>query len=220
MSGHNRKNILCGGVGETSFLAIDSSKLKVTIIGGGRAGFIKARTFLKRGAAVKVVSRDFHEGFSEFIANERLELVCREYDVEFIQKCHLVIIATDDCKLNETVMKDCDECCKMYINCAQPEKGMGAIAAVRETKSMTMCLTCKDKSPRTSVFLLEKMKKELEAYDEYVNYATALREKNIYNESKNSMMEFVSSDDFYFFYTKGCGDAVIKMFYGGDEIET
>lgn len=83
----------------------------------------------------------------------------------------------------------------------------------RDTEFISFGINTKGGSPKTSRYLAEKVKGSLREYDSFVQYSYSLRNKIKYVDDKDKIMEFVSSDDFYFFYKKNIHKSVLKMFY-------
>ena len=87
---------------EYTYLALMSHKLRVGIIGGGKAGFIKAKNFIEKGCYVEILSKTF---LNEFINIECDNIVLnkRSYNKNFIEDKHIIILALDDKKLREEI---------------------------------------------------------------------------------------------------------------------
>ena len=71
-------------VPERIYLSFFSNKLRVGIIGGGKAAIIKIRSFLKRKVYVEVLAREFSKDILD-INDKNLKLIKAEYKSEFIQ---------------------------------------------------------------------------------------------------------------------------------------
>lgn len=56
MDRNNRENIYDEGI-EYSYISLISKKLRVGIVGGGKAGTIKARHFVRNKCCVEVISK-------------------------------------------------------------------------------------------------------------------------------------------------------------------
>lgn len=80
----------------------------------------------------------------------------------------------------------------------------------RDTEFISFGINTKGGSPKTSRYLAEKVKGSLREYDSFVQYSYSLRNKIKYVDDKDKIMEFVSSDDFYFFYKKNIHKSVLK----------
>ena len=63
MQKDNREDIL-SEINYTS-ISLISSKISVGIVGGGKAGFIKAKSFCEKGCSVTVISEAFIQEFND-----------------------------------------------------------------------------------------------------------------------------------------------------------
>ncbi|MFL0252409.1 NAD(P)-dependent oxidoreductase [Clostridium neuense] len=213
----NKKDILRGSIGN-SFIALIPSKVKVFIVGGGRAAFIKTKSFASRGCKVVVISKKFNDKFEIFRGFSNVKFIEHEYVRDYIYEAHMVVIATNDKKLNGEIRRDCDRVNKLYMDCSEPEKGMYVMPCERDLKNFSIAVKVKGKSPKTSIYLAEKAKAYLEDYEEFADFTVKLRNK-LKSDKKKKIMEFVCSDDFYFFYRMGKAELILKLFYGeGNEI--
>ena len=59
-----------------TYLSFISQKLRVGIIGGGKAGYLKSKSFLSRGCRVEVLSINF---IDEFYSLKDIKLIKGEY---------------------------------------------------------------------------------------------------------------------------------------------
>jgi len=219
MPENNKKDILRDSV-ENSYIALISSKVKVLIVGGGRAAFIKTKNFAIRGCGVVVISKDFDETFKIFDKYSKVKLVNNEYITDYIYDAHIVVIATNDDKINDKIRKDCDKINKLYMDCSKPEKGKFIVPCQRASKNFSVAVNVKGKSPKTSVYIADKAKKYLERYEAFIEFTVKIRNK-VKGAHKKEIMKFICSDDFYFFYRRNKAELVLKMFYGEDnKIET
>jgi siroheme synthase-like protein len=86
-------------------LMIDFEGKRVIVIGGGRVGLRKARTFRQAGAEVEVVSREFARGFAGLpVKRTRVDTFD---DLKMLGTAFLVIAATDDPELNARIYSAC-----------------------------------------------------------------------------------------------------------------
>jgi precorrin-2 dehydrogenase/sirohydrochlorin ferrochelatase len=68
---------------------------------------------------------------------------------------------------------------------------------MRETEQAVLALHTKSGSPRTSVFIAEKLRRTLEEYDRFIEFVCELRKKIKDREDKNEIMRLVNSDEFF-----------------------
>ncbi|WP_051541907.1 NAD(P)-dependent oxidoreductase [Clostridium lundense] len=219
MPEHNTENILCRGIDYT-FISLISDKTNVLIIGGGRAGFIKAKTFSKKGCNLTVVSKEFCEDFNSIESFSNVRLIKSEYNREYILNNHLIVIAVNNEEINSLIKKHCNELSKLYLDCTDFKKGLFVVPCQRSTNVTSFGINTKGGSPKTSRYLANKLSKVLYEYDSFVEYSYSLRNRIKDFHNKDEIMEFVASEDFYFFYKKNQHENILKMFYdGGNNFE-
>lgn len=210
----NREDILSGRINDV-FLSIVSSKLNVLIVGGGRAGFIKAKTLSSRGCNVTVISLEFSSDFKTLEEYDNITFIKDTYKREYIQDKHLIVIAVPE-KIGIEIKMHCEEEFKLYIACYSFREGMAVLPYQRSTRNMSVGLKSMNASPKTTRFIGQKLEKTLREYDDFMEYSCRLREELKTCEKREEMLSFISSDDFYFFYTKNKQDLILKMFFGDD----
>lgn len=200
-----------------AFLSLISEKIKVGIIGGGRAGIIKAKYFLSKNCNVSLITKnsyDNNEKIKVLKEYNKFNVECREYTRDFILDKHLIIIAVNSLETRENIKRDCEKLYKIYIDCTNFKEGMAVVPAVREKDNLIVGVNTRGGNPKGSVFIAEKISKDLEKYDGFIAYTTVLRNKfKLKPNLKDEALKFIFSDDFYFFYEKGKSERVIKLFY-------
>lgn len=207
---NNRKNNK-----ELEYLGVSliSPKIRIGIIGGGRASLIKTKSFLKSGAKVYVLSKDFLDEFYR-LKYDNLYLFNGEYRSDFILDKHIMVIALDGA-IKEEIIKDCKQYSKLYIDCSNFLNGNMVSSMNVRTKNVTLSLNTNFGNPKAAVFLSKKIKRLLEKYDDFIGYTSKLRAQFKGNK-KTDLMAFINSDDFYYFYKKGYSDLILKMFLEGN----
>lgn len=211
MPRNNRENILL----DYAFISLIAQKIKVIIIGGGQGGYIKAKSFLQKGYNVSIVSKEFDQRFK--ILGSEVCLIQDIYKTRYILDKHLVIIATDDDTLNASIKEDCEKSYKVYLDSSNFREGQFITPVEIKSDNIKVGLHTSVGSPKTSVFLGKKLKGVIDEYDDFVEYIGNLR-NNILKVAKNrklnlEIMNFVNSDDFYFYYRKGKHELILKLFW-------
>lgn len=196
---------------DLSLIALQNSKIHVGIIGGGRASLIKAKTFLRNGARVTVVSREF---LSDFKSLDSVACIKGEYDEKFILDKHLIVIAVDDEKDVLKIKLDCEKYFKLYINSHKGEDGNIRLSAQRNVGEMIVGVNTIGGNPKGAVFAVEKASKELEKYEEYISLTTILRKKCKKLKDKKNLLNFIGSEEFYLYYKQGKDKEIIEFHYG------
>lgn len=196
-----------------NFIALKSNKVRILIVGGGRAAFIKSKAFTKTGCSLSILSPKFSEDVLNLKSYETIEFIKNNYSKEYILDKHLVVIATENEEENRKIRNDCDAWSKLYIDCSDKDKSLCFNSFQRESKTMVLALNNKVGCPKATSFIGEKIKKQLEIYDNYIEYVTCIR-SNIKNHGlKDEIMDFVCTNDFHFFFEKGYGNLILSMFY-------
>lgn len=219
MRGHNKQDFPAINYTMISLL---SSKVNILIVGGGEAAFIKCRTFSKEGCYVTVVSKEFNKKFYELKDIYNIKLIKDEYKKDYIKEYidinHIVIIATNNNIINESIKNYCDEKCKLYLNCEDFTQGLVVKPVQRDTPNMKFALHTKGGSPKTSVFISKIIEDKIYEYSNFIDYTCSIRNIVKGRLEKKEIMNFVCSKDFYFFYTKDVPNIILEMFYGIDKI--
>ena len=212
MSQDTKENIL-EDVIEYTHISLISSKTKVLIVGGGRAGYIKAKSFASKGCMVSVLSEEFIGDFDNLLNLANVNIIKGEYESSFIVEKHLVVIAVNDNEVRVKIKEDCEKLYKLYLDCTDFKEGQFVMPVQRETNNVTFSLNTKGGSPKAAMFLAEVMEQTLIEYDEFIQYLCQLREEVKSSEYKGKILDFASTEDFRFFYDKGKHKEVLRMFF-------
>lgn len=211
MCGHNKQDFPDLNY---TMISLMSSKINVLIVGGGEAAFIKCKTFSKEGCNITVVSKDFSPPFESLKEIYNIKLIKGEYDESYIEHNHIIIIATDNEETNHAIKIYCDKKSKLYIHCANYKEGLFVTPVQKHTPNMKFALHTKTSSPKTALFMSKVIEDKLLEYNDFIDYTSSIRNMVKKMKSKKEIMNFICSEDFYFFYTKGVQDIILEMFYG------
>lgn len=204
---------------EYLYLSLISNNIRVGIIGGGKAGAIKAKSFWEKGAYVEVLSNDFHEYFYQF-KNNKLTLNNNSYNKGFIKDKHIIIIAVDDNKLIEKIEKDCKEDSRIYINATDFRSGLAVVPVQRTTKNLSIAISTKVGNPKGAVMVAEKTLKLLNEYDDFIDFSGKIRKRaKELKDGKKTIIDFVCTEDFKYIYSKKKDKEVLKMFFNDNIVE-
>lgn len=230
MSEDNKENI------PVVFKAVNiSNSVKVLVLGGGNAAGIKYRSFDKKGFQIDIYSDEITDeyilkslGFkgAEFEVAEAnvsedngIKKRISDWKNVNFKDYVLIVIATDNDEFNNMCREKCMELNKLFIYCSDFRKGNLSVPMEIETEAVTASISTKMGSPETARFLSGKIEDMLSEYDGFVKYVVDLRRSIKDSMRKKEVMRFVNSDDFYFFYTRGKSNLVLRMFYGDDIFE-
>lgn len=217
---NNRENIheFLENKSDLAIITLLSNKINVGIVGGGRAGIIKGKTLAERGCNVTILSKEFKIEFKEkFFELENLgvELIKGTFNDEFLTDKHLVVLAlpNEEKDRKEDAINYCLRHAKLFIDCSSYELGNVMLPAQGETREITFGISTKGGNPKVAVKLREKIRKDLEQYDEFLKFVRPWRKyiKNLHR-NKSDLLEFISTEDFLFMWEKGQGNNIIEMF--------
>ncbi|OPD35189.1 NAD(P)-dependent oxidoreductase [Clostridium botulinum] len=202
-----------------NFIALKSRRIRILIVGGGRAAFIKGKAFLDRGCSLYILAPKFSKDILNLKTYDNVEFIKNNYDGKHILDKHLVVIATENEEVNNEIRNNCDALSKLYIDCSDKDKSLCFNSFQRESKTMVLALNNKIGCPKATSFIGEKIKRDLEKYDNYIEYVTYIRSITKNNTMKYEIIDFICSNDFHFFFEKGYGNLILSMFYGGMDFE-
>lgn len=208
----NRKDIYDEEI-DYSYISLISSKIRVGIIGGGRAGAIKAKHFVKNKYYVEVLAQHFSDDIVELFkgSNGRIKLINDDFSYEFLKDKHLIVIALDDKDLKFKIKKYCDDNYKIYIDSSNFNYGMAVVPVQRSTKNMMVALNTKGGNPKGAVLVCNKIKEVLEEYDGFIEFTTKLRNRaKELPEHKDDILKFIGTEEFKRFYDEGKSEEIIR----------
>jgi len=211
MRGHTKQNI---STLNYTMISLISNKVNILIVGGGEAAFIKCRSFSKEGCNVTVVSKEFCEVFKLVNELSNVELIKGDYNESYVDNNHIVIIATNNKQTNDIIKTHCDNKSKLYVHCEDHKKGLFVMPVQKSTSNMKFALHTKHSSPKTALFMAKIIEDKLLVYKDFISYTFNIRDKVMRMAGKKDIMDFVCSEDFYFFYSLGVHDDILEMFYG------
>ncbi|MBW9150664.1 NAD(P)-dependent oxidoreductase [Clostridium estertheticum] len=197
-----------------TMISLLSNKVNILIVGGGEAAFIKCITFSKEGCNVTVVSKEFNKKFYKLKGISNIKLIKDEYKESYVDINHIVIIATNNNIVNESIKNYCDEKYKLYLNCEDFTQGLVVKPVQRDTPNMKFALHTKGGSPKTSLFMSKIIEDKIYEYSNFIDYTCSIRNIVKMRSEKKEIMNFVCSEDFFFFYTKDVQNVILEMFYG------
>lgn len=212
MEEDNRKDIYNEGI-DYSYISLISKKLRVGIIGGGKAGSIKTKHFIKNKCYVEVLSKTFDEEIIEFskIFAERLKLINGDFNYEFLNDKHLIIIALNDKNIKDMVKKYCEENYKIYIDSSNFIDGMGVVPVQRSTENITFALNTKYGNPKGAVLVSNKVENVIKGYDEFIKYIGVIRNKSrLLPKYKKEIISFIGSDNFKNSFDEGKSEDLLR----------
>lgn len=148
----------------------------VVIVGGGAVASRKALQFLKEGAKVKIIASRIDRKLEAL----EVEKYLIDYQPKYLQNAFFVYIATDDCELNNQIIRDADE---LGVLCACATSSMASLKAMKvvETENLLLGISTKGQYPAFT----KKLAYELEQYDDYLSALSNIRRLVLLNNLVN-----------------------------------
>jgi len=212
MDKDNRKDLYDEGIGY-SYVSLISKKIRVGIIGGGKAGTIKTKHFANNKCYVEVLSKEFDEEIIKLASSfkESLNLINEEFSYDFLSDKHLIVIAVDDEGLRRKIRDYCEENYKIYIDSSNFKDGMGVVPIQRKTENITFALNTKQGNPKGAIIIANKIKNIIEEYDDFIKFIGIIRNKaKKLPEYKNDIIELTSNENFKKLFDEGKGENVLR----------
>lgn len=157
-------------------IMIDLMGKEITVIGGGKIAYRKVNNFLKFGYEVTVVSREFIEDFKKI--ENKIKIIKDEYSEKYIKDSFIVVAATNNKKVNESIGMFCRTNNKL-VNVIDNQKLSNFIVpSCVKRGDLVISISTGGKSPS----LASKIRKDLEmqyddSYEEYLILLGELREQ-------------------------------------------
>ncbi|MEE6452335.1 NAD(P)-dependent oxidoreductase [Gottfriedia acidiceleris] len=129
---------------------------KITIIGGGKIAFRKAKAFIKSGASITIISPQLCEDFKQL---PTIKWINKYFEKADLTGAHIVIAATDDKKINKFV-KECTSDLQWFNDVSDQNNSDFHTPAVVRRGDLIVSVSTSGKSP----VLSKKIKKELDTY--------------------------------------------------------
>ena len=189
---------------EYSFLSFFSRKLRIGVIGDGKAGSIKIKHFVNNKCYVEVLSNEFSQDILELSnKNNNIKLINRKFDFEFLKDKHIIIIALEDDIIKNNIKKYCDDNYKIYIDSTNFKEGMAVVPTERSTRTMNFALNTKGGNPKGSVWVSNIINEKLMEFDNFIEFTTIIRNKaKGIPKYKNEIINFIFSDEFKNFFDR------------------
>lgn len=204
---------------EYNYIALMSKKLRVGIVGGGKASLIKAKRFIAKGCYIEILSKTFLDEFIE-IESEKIVLNRLEYSKSFIEDKHIIILALDNDELRFKISRDCEESFKIFIDCTDFKEGMAVVPVQRELSNISFALNTKNGNPKGAVLAVNAAIETLKEYNEFIKYTGIIRNKaKKLNNNKKEIIDFIGSEDFKFIFEKNKSELVLELFFGENILE-
>lgn len=185
-------------------IALNIKDRPVTIIGGGSVALRKFKTLINEGAKVKVVAKDFIDGFMD----QGAELIKDGYKKEYIEGAFLLFIASDDEELNAQIEMDAKALGVLYNRCDKSSSSDFISINMKKIGGIDVSISTSGRLPDLNKTIMDDLKKYGSYDDEYLDLASRLRSyyihyqkqdmiKKIKNYTKEEILSYIKEfEDF------------------------
>jgi precorrin-2 dehydrogenase/sirohydrochlorin ferrochelatase len=151
---------------------------KVVVVGGGNVAQRKIESLLQYEAEVLVVARELTTRLRDYIKEEKITYLGREFQKEHIKGAMLVIAATDDAGLNRLV-STCARDSGCLVNAVdQPGDCTFIVPSVLKRGDLLIAISTSGKSPALARKVREDLEKHFgEEYEILLNLMGNLRKE-------------------------------------------
>ena len=151
---------------------LDLSNQPTVVIGAGHVATRKIRALLKAGAAVTVISPQAAAPIRKLAQTKRIQWLARCYRSSDLRGARLVVAATDDLALNQTICAEAKRR-KLLVNCIAPSAaGNFIVPSLLMRGGITLAISTNGASPAFS----KRLRRDLEHFlgDEYPELLKAM----------------------------------------------
>ena len=155
-------------------LFLNVKAMKCIVIGGGLIALRKVKDLLEHCADITVVSPYICKGIDDLLAQSKIRVFKRKYQVGDLDGSYLTVVATGDKSLNKKVVKEAKER-KVLLNIVDdPELSDFIVPSVIHRGDISIAVSTGGKSPA----LARKIRTRLETHfaDEYSALALLVNE--------------------------------------------
>lgn len=164
-------------------IALNIKDRPVTIIGGGSVALRKFKTLISEGAKVKVVAKDFIDGFMD----QGAELIKDIYKKEYIEGAYLIFIASDDEELNARIEADAKTLGVLYNRCDKSSTSDFISINMKKIGGIDVLISTAGRLPDLNKTIMDDLKKYDSYDDEYLDLASKLRSYYIHYQKQDAI---------------------------------
>ncbi|MEY8349714.1 NAD(P)-binding protein [Bacillus cereus] len=181
-------------------LTVRIEKKRVVVIGGGKVASFKIAPLLKEGADIVVVSLELDASLVKLVESKQIRWFQKEYEKSDIEGAFLVVAATSDTKLNESIAKDASF--NQLVNViTNPESGNVHFPAAIHRGKLNIAVSTEGASPK----LAKKIRDDIaakydEVYENYLDFLYEVRMKlkklSLEKRKQNSLLQEVLKSEY------------------------
>jgi precorrin-2 dehydrogenase/sirohydrochlorin ferrochelatase len=157
-------------------LFLDLREKACLVIGGGQVGERKVKTLQSCRAKVCLISRELTPYLQEEVATERITWLGQTYESKFLEGMFLVIGATDQAELNETIGREARERGLLCNIVDDPPHCNFILPSLITRGDLTIAISTAGKSPALAKHIRQDLEKRFpDIYGPYVELLGQIR---------------------------------------------
>ncbi len=167
---------------------------KCVIVGGGRAAAIKAKTLIKNGADVTVISEKLSKDFDGLDVN----FIQKPYSPSDVCDCFITIAATDSADLNHRVGEDAKKHGALFLSCDGVDSDLMFTAYTR-SGSVTAAVSTNGAYPLLGAKIRDELTEKCERYSDLcgilAEYRKRILKSAVSKTEKHELLSALISDE-------------------------
>lgn len=174
---------------------LDVSEKKCTVIGGGKAAWIKAKTLLENGADVTVISETLDEKFDGM----NIKHIQRPYRNGDTKNAFLVIAATNDPEINRRVKTESENGDTKLFMSADGKNSDLMFMAHTQSGDTKIAVSTNGAYPMLGARICEELSDTCKKYDNLIGVLSEYRKKiirsSLDHDEKMELLKSLISDE-------------------------
>lgn len=161
---------------------------KVVVVGGGAVAYQKLKTLEGTKATITIISPTINDEVERWLLKHDSTWICKQFEVNDIEEADLIIAATNDPKINDTIRHHAKKG-QLVLQVDDAKKGDFIVPAVVRRGKLSISISTDGASPS----LTRKIKKDIDEqfdvrFGEYVDFLDEAR-KFILNKVKDRTLK-------------------------------
>ncbi len=154
---------------------------KCVIVGGGEAAAIKAKTLIKNGADVTVVSEKLSKDFDGLDVN----FIQKPYSAADVRGCFIAVAATDSADLNRRVGTEARKNGALFLSCGGGDSDLMFMAYTR-SGSVTAAVSTDGAYPLLGAKIRDELTEKCERYGDLCEVLAEYRKRILESAASKS----------------------------------
>lgn len=168
---------------------LNSEKIRILIVGGGKIAYRKCRTLVEAGGQVTVIAQQLLPEFEHYLTEQQISLHKRLYELGEAAQYELVIAATNQTTVNEQIQQDSQA---IICRVDDAKKGNGVLPAVVQRGDFVLSIGTNGASPIFSRKIKKQLSQQFDAH--YESYIAFLQHVRVQYRGQKEVLEEVTNE--------------------------